>query len=66
MSMYRCNICGNEYSYTSIHRQIILDKQVTYKMGVQSSKTTTYNVCRNCFNEITRDIEQLSAEKEDE
>lgn len=66
MGMYRCNICGNNVYEDSFYGQIILDKQAAYKMGVQSSETITYVVCRYCFDEITRDIEQLSVEKEDE
>lgn len=66
MDMYMCNVCGANIYEDDFYGQIILDKQATYKMGVQSSEITTYNVCRHCFNEITRAIEQLSVEKEDE
>lgn len=66
MSMYRCNICGNNIYEEWFHGQIILDKQETHKMGVQSSETITYDVCRHCFDEVERFIERLSVEKEDE
>lgn len=66
MGMYMCNICGNDVYEDSFYGQIILDKQETHKMRVHSSETTTYNVCRHCFDKITRDIEKLSVEKEDE
>ena len=66
MGMYMCNACGANVYEDDFYGQIILDKQVTYKMGVQSSETTTYNVCMHCFDEIERSIERLSVEKEDE
>lgn len=57
MDMYRCNICGNNIGEDSFYGQIILDKHETNKMGVQSSETITYVVCRYCFDEITRAME---------